>query len=213
MFADHWPLAGLVLHTPRLQLRVPDPGRLAEVAELAAAGVHDPAVQPFAVEWTDAAPGQVVRNVLQFHWRTWAAWRPEEWSLVLVATADGRAIGTQSVDARHFAVVREVATGSWVGRREQGRGYGTEMRAAVLALAFAGLGARHATSEAFADNHASYAVSRKLGYVDDGIDHHLIRGVPVTGRRLRLDRAGWERARTVHVRIEGLQACRPMFGV
>jgi RimJ/RimL family protein N-acetyltransferase len=212
MIAEHWPLTGLVLHTPRLELRLPDNDRLAELAELAAAGVHDPAMQPFATEWTDAPPEEVARNVLQFHWGTWAAWRPDDWSLGLVAIADGRVIGTQSVDGADFAVLREVGTGSWVGRSAQGRGYGTEMRAAVLELAFAGLGAEYATSEAFADNHASYAVSRKLGYADDGVSRHLIRGVPVTGRRLRLDRAGWKSARSVEVRIDGLEACLPMFG-
>ena len=59
-----------MLHTPRLELRLPDLDRraeLAELAELAAAGVHDPAVRPFTAEWTDAPPADVTRNVLQFH--------------------------------------------------------------------------------------------------------------------------------------------------
>jgi RimJ/RimL family protein N-acetyltransferase len=193
-------------------LRLPDTGRLAELAGLAAAGVHDPAVQPFAAEWTDAPPAQRARSVLQWNWGIRAAWRPENWSLGLVAIADGRVVGTQGVDATDFAVLREVATGSWLGRAEQGRGYGTEMRAAVLELAFAGLAAEYATSEAFADNHASYAVSRKLGYADDGVSRHVIRGAPVVGRRLRLDRVAWEKARTIPVTIEGLDACREMFG-
>jgi hypothetical protein len=40
---DHWPLFGLVLRTPRLELRLPGLDRLAELADPAAAGVHDPA--------------------------------------------------------------------------------------------------------------------------------------------------------------------------
>jgi RimJ/RimL family protein N-acetyltransferase len=211
VIAEHWPLYALILRTPRLELRLPDPDRLAELADLAAAGVHDPAVQPFTAEWSDAPLPEVARRVLQWHWSTWATWRPDDWSLGLVAIADGRVVGTQSMDARNFGVLREVGTGSWVGRAEQGRGYGTEMRAAVLELAFAGLGAEWATSEAFADNHASYAVSRKLGYADDGIARHVVRGKPIAGRRLRLSRAAWERARTVPVRIEGLDRCREMF--
>jgi len=212
MIADQWPLFGLVLRTPRLELRLPDLPRAAELAELAKAGVHDPAVQPFVAEWTDASPERVAAGVLQWNWGAWAAWRPESWSLGLVAIADGRVVGTQGIDAREFATLREVGTGSWLGRAEQGRGLGTEMRAAVLELAFTGLGARFATSEAFEDNHASYAVSRKLGYADDGISRHVIRGAPVVSRRLRLDRAGWAEARTVPVRIEGLTPCLPMFG-
>jgi RimJ/RimL family protein N-acetyltransferase len=211
MIVDIWPLFGLVLRTPSLELRLPDLARLAQLGEIAAAGVHDPAVQPFTAEWTDQPPAKVARSVLQWQWGTWSAWQPDNWSLGLVAIAGGRVVGTQSVDATRFAVRREVGTGSWVGRGDHGKGYGTEMRAAVLELAFAGLGAAFATSEAFQDNHASYAVSRKLGYADDGIARHVIRGVPITGRRLRLDRPSWEAARRVPVQIEGLDACREMF--
>ena len=126
--------------------------------------------------------------------------------------SDGEVIGTQSLDARTFTTLREVGTGSWLGRAHHGQGYGMEMRAAVLELAFTGLGARWATSEAFADNAASYGVSRRLGYVDDGIARHQVRGEAVVGRRLRLDREGWAVARTVDVRIEGLAPCLPLFG-
>jgi len=54
MTSPHWPLAGLRLHTPRLELRWPTLDDLDELATLAAAGVHDPQVQPFSVAWTDA---------------------------------------------------------------------------------------------------------------------------------------------------------------
>ncbi|GAA0562675.1 hypothetical protein GCM10010172_52390 [Paractinoplanes ferrugineus] len=128
-----------------------------------------------------------------------------------MAITDGRVIGTQSLDANRFAVRREAGTGSWLGRDFHGRGNGTEMRAAVLELAFAGLDAEYVTSEAFEDNHSSYAVSRKLGYLDDGITRHVIRGVPVTGRRLRPDRPSWQAARSIPVEIEGLAGCREMF--
>ena len=106
-----------------------------------------------------------------------------------------------------------MGTGSWLGRAFHGQGYGTEMRAAVLDLAFDGLGAEYATSEAFEDNVASYGVSRKLGYVDDGVERHVVRGKPVVGRRLRLDRAGWAAARRVPVTVAGLEPCLPMFGL
>jgi RimJ/RimL family protein N-acetyltransferase len=213
MIAGQWPLYGLVLRTPRLKLCLPDLDRLAELAALAAAGVHDPAVQPFLAEWTDAPPEEVARGVLQWQWHTWARWRPDDWSLGHEAIPHGRVIRTQSVEGAGFAVLREVGTGSWLGRAEHGRGYGTEMRAAVLELAFAGLDARFAVSEAFEDNHSSYGVSRKLGYADDGVARHVIRGAPVIGRRLRLDRAAWQAARTIPVRIEGLEPCLPMFGL
>ena len=213
MITAHWPLFGLRLTTPRLELRVPDLNDLAQLAEVAAAGVHDPGRQPFVVPWTDGTPEEVARSTLQFQWRMWGEWSPRQWSLHFVTVHDGQVIGTQALDAREFGTLREVGTGSWLGRAHHGSGFGTEMRAAVLDLAFTGLGAQWAVSEAFADNAASYAVSRKLGYADDGIARHVVRGEAVVGRRLRLDRAGWAAARTVDVRIEGLAPCLPLFGV
>jgi RimJ/RimL family protein N-acetyltransferase len=84
-------------------------------------------------------------------------------------------VGTQSMSARDYPVTREVHTGSWLGQRYQGQRIGTEMRAALLHLAFAGLNAQSAVSEVMADNLASVAVSRKLGYQPNGIDRIQVR--------------------------------------
>ncbi|MFF2656190.1 GNAT family N-acetyltransferase [Kitasatospora sp. NPDC058032] len=213
LMSSHWPLAGLRLTTPRLELRLPGPDELAALASLAAEGVHDPDVQPFTVAWTDAAPEQRARGVLQYHWRCWGEWRPENWELNLVALHDGVVVGTQGIGARDFAIRREVRTGSWLGRRHHGQGLGTEMRAAVLQLAFAGLAARHAVSGAYADNTASLGVSGKLGYRDDGIEHHVVRERVAVLRRLRLGPEQWREHRSVPVEIEGLRECLPWFGV
>ena len=48
------------------------------------------------------------------------------------------------MSAHDYPVLREVSTFSWVGVRHHGRGIGTEMWAAALHLAFAGLGATDA---------------------------------------------------------------------
>lgn len=213
MIEEHWPLFGLRLHTPRLELRLPGLDDLAQLAEVAAAGVHDPSRQPFAVPWTEGTPTEVARNTMQWHWSMWGRWTAADWSLNLVTLAGGRVIGTQAIDAKQFATLREVGTGSWLGQEWHGQGYGKEMRAAILELAFTGLGAEYATSEAFADNAASYGVSRALGYTDNGIARHVVRGRAIEGRRLRLDRAAWESARTVEVKISGLEPCLPMFGL
>jgi hypothetical protein len=108
---DSWPLFGLVLRTPRLELCLPGLDRLAELAELAAAGVHDPARQPFVAGWTDRPADEVARVLVQFHWAAWGAWRPDDWSLNLVALDGGRVVGTQSLGGRDFAVLREAGTG------------------------------------------------------------------------------------------------------
>jgi len=208
-----WPLAGLRLATPRLELRMPTDDDLEDLASLAAAGVHDPQVQPFAVPWTDAAPADRARSTLQYHWSRLADWQPAKWALNLVVVLDSAVVGTQSMSAADFAVLREVATGSWLGQAHQGRGIGTEMRAAVLHLAFAGLGADYATSGAFTDNLASKGVSQKLGYSDDGVERLVRRGEAGTVLRLRLDRATWLARRTVPVTISGLEPCLTLFGL
>ncbi|MFJ9371519.1 GNAT family N-acetyltransferase [Nocardia sp. NPDC101769] len=209
----YWPVAGLQVRTPRLELRMPGLEDLGALAGLAAEGVHDPAVQPFTAEWTDAEPDERAQRVLRWHWRCWADWQVNDWELNLVVLRDGELVGTQSIGAKDFAVCGEVGTGSWLGRRHHGQGIGTEMRAAVLELAFAHLGAESAVSGAFEDNLGSHGVSRKLGYEPDGLAVHAVRGKPAVIRRLRLTREGWETHRRVPVEVTGLEKCLPLFGV
>jgi len=211
---DAWPLRGLVLRTPRLELRPDDDDGLHELVALAHRGVHDPAVMPFQVPWTDASPEELGRNALQFHWGQRAALRSDRWSVSFLARYDGTVIGTQSISATDFGVLREVNTGSWLGRSHQGRGFGTEMRAAVLMLAFDHLGARTARSGAFLDNPASHGVSRKLGYRADGTMTVARRGQPAVEQRLLLDRAAFDRHRPQWtLEVCGLTPdCRALLG-
>jgi RimJ/RimL family protein N-acetyltransferase len=213
MLSDHWPLLDLRLTTPRLELRLPTEDQLGRLADLAAEGVHEPERMPFLVPWTDLPPAERARSVVQQHWMHRGNWTPQDWALTLTVLHGGEVLGLQTVAAREFAVRREVSTGSWLGLRHHGRGIGTEMRAAVLELAFSGLGTLTAASGALADNGASLAVSRKLGYREDGVDYRVVRGERVAGIRLRLDRADWERHRTTPVAVHGLDRCLPLFGL
>ncbi|MEU1288193.1 GNAT family protein [Kitasatospora sp. NPDC005856] len=213
MPTDHWPLLGLRLRTPRLELRLPADGELAALATLAAEGVHDPDRMPFIVPWTDLPPTERARSVVQHHWLRLGTWSPRDWALNLAVFESGRVVGLQTLTARDFAVLRQVSTGSWLGARHQRQGIGTEMRAAVLHLAFAGLDAQWARSGAFEDNPSSYAVSRKHGYEPDGTDRHVVRGHAVTERRLRLTRKRWEEHRKLPVTVDGLAPCLPLFGL
>ncbi|MEV8609482.1 GNAT family N-acetyltransferase [Amycolatopsis sp. NPDC051373] len=213
MLADHFPLLGLRLRTPRLELRLPSPEELGALADLAAGGVHDADVMPFVVPWTDQPPAKVALSVVQHHWRHLGIWTPSDWSLNLTVFADGVVVGQQSIGAHDLAITREVHTGSWLGRRYQGQGIGAEMRAAVLHLAFVGLGAEEAVSAAFEHNVASQAVSRKLGYQPDGVQRRAVGGRLSIEHRLRLTRAMWEQHRTVPVGMEGLGPCLPLLGL
>lgn len=193
----HWPQRDLVLRTPRLELRPDDDAGLAELVEVAYAGIHPPERMPFLVAWTDADPRYMGRGTLQYFWSERARFAPESWALHFLVRHEDRVIGMQSLTTTQFAARREVDSGSWLGREHQGRGFGTEMRAAILGYAFDHLGARHARSDAFADNVASLRVSEKLGYVRDGISIVAPRGEAVENVRLRLTaerfaRPGWE---------------------
>ncbi|GAA1308213.1 hypothetical protein Psi02_69260 [Planotetraspora silvatica] len=121
--------------------------------------------------------------------------------------------GQQSLAARDLDVTRQVRTSSWLGRRYQGQGIGTEMRAAILHLAFAGLDADEALSGALEHNHASRAVSHKLGYHHDGHQRRALNGKMVVEHRLCLTRAAWEQHRTVPVSVEGLAPCLPFLDI
>ena len=161
---------------------------LVALAEVAIAGIHPPDEMPFGVAWTDDVN---VEGFVAHHDEVRRAWKPDAWVLNLVTFRDGAPIGSQAMNAADFAETREVATGSWLGRDFQGQGYGTEQRAAVLELAFRGLGARVALSGALEGNTASLRVSEKLGYRIVGMSSVSPRGVPVPHTDLRLDAAGW----------------------
>ncbi|MFE9331838.1 GNAT family N-acetyltransferase [Streptomyces sp. NPDC006925] len=214
MEADIWPLYGLRLATPRLELRLPDDRTLAELARVASGGVHDDSEMPFSVPWTAVPPADRARGCFQHVLGTIAGWRPEEWTLSLAVLHDGRVIGRQDLSGTDFAVVRETQTGSWLGTEHQGRGFGTEMRAAALHLAFDGLGARSSVSAAMTDNPRSRRVSEKLGYRPDGLLTESVLGRARTLERLRLQRADWEAHRAVPVETAGLGAAAlALFGL
>src|SRR5271154_3105610 len=125
---DYWPLTALRLRTGQLELRLPDADDLGALAALAEAGGHDPAEQPFKGAWTDAEPIERARSTMRYHWSCWGSWEPSDWTLNLVVVRDDVVVGTQEMAATNFAVLREVGTGSWLGREHQGQGIGTAMR-------------------------------------------------------------------------------------
>lgn len=169
---------------------------------------------PFSAAWSDATGPELTRNVLQHLWHNRAQLRPDEWSLSLLVRRDGRVVGLQSVSASRFATTLEVSSGSWLGQAHQGQGIGTEMRAAILLFAFEYLGAEQARSGAFTDNAGSLAVSRKLGYLDDGTETATPRGQRAVEQRLLLPRERFATHRPdFTLEVDGLDACRPLLGI
>lgn len=213
MIADHFPPMGLRLNTPRLQLRMPSDADLSQLAEAAVAGIHEPERMPFLVPWTDQTPRRLALGVIQHNWSSMSSWTPEKWTFNAAVVHEGTVIGIQDMWAKDFAIARQVDTGSWLTRSQQGKGLGTEMRAAVLHLAFECLGAQAAVTEVFDTTAASLGVTRKLGYEPDGTTLIAVRGQQVNELRYRLTRENWEKHRTVPVTVEGLEPCLPYFGL
>jgi RimJ/RimL family protein N-acetyltransferase len=205
-------LRALRLRTPRLELRLASADELRALARVAEAGIHDPAEMPFEVAWTDSIGSTTFeQDFLTFHRDRLETVSRDHWRLELITFLRGDPIGSQGVGADDFPTKHEVFTGSWLGRAWQGQGLGTEQRAAVLTLAFDGLGARAAVSAAWEENQSSLGVSRKLGYVETGTRMAHPRGEPVPHTVLRLEAAAFRSP--VPVEIEGLDALRSSLGI
>ena len=213
MRTHHWPLFDLLVRTPRLELRYPDDELAAAVAELTTEPIHDPATMPFSIPWTDGPAEYRARGALQFWWMRRATWTAEEWSCPMAVLLDGRPVGMQDMTATHFATLKAFKTGSWLTQRVQGDGIGKEMRAAILHLGFAGLGAERAGTSAFHDNHSSLGVTRALGYEPNGVSVEMRREQPDTQLHFTMTRAQWEARRRDDIEIEGLEPCLELFGL
>lgn len=209
---DVAPLHRLRLRTPRLELRLGDRAELEALARVAERGIHGRDEMPFGVPWTDAVgtPG-FVDGFVAFHEQALAEWLPDLWRLNLLAFRDDEPVGTQEIRATQFATDRVVGTGSWLGRASQGQRLGTEMRAAVLELAFEHLGATAADSS-WVESGAgqSAGVSARLGYIETGTELVRPRDEPVVRHNLRLARADWRSPSGIEV--EGTEPCLPLFG-
>jgi RimJ/RimL family protein N-acetyltransferase len=205
---DLTPLFALRLRTPQLELRLPTAEELDALREVALGGIHPPEFMPFTVAWTD---DPALTEFQAYHEMRRRAWRPDEWHLELAVFVEARPAGVQALESKDFAGTLTVGTGSWLGRSFQGRGVGTEMRAAALELAFRGLGAEVARSGAVDGNFASLRVSEKLGYRVIGRGTVAPRGVELAHTDVALRREDWRPP--VGVEIEGLEPCLPLFGV
>lgn len=208
----YWPVFGLCLATRDLTLRPVTEADLVPLADLLPDDVElDPAATRFPMEEERVSRGVVLH---QGYWRSYGTWRADAWRLTFTVRKGPRILGLQELEGNNFATLRTVDSASWLIGEVRGRGYGQQMRAAVLALAFGPLGAELAITSAWHDNHASLGVSRALGYQPNG-ESRLARGDRADVLlHLRLPRANWLASGLADgVRITGFEPCRPLFGL
>lgn len=152
------------------------------------------------------------RRLVAGLWRHRGLWSPSSWCLDLVVEHAGRVVGIQSLEGDDFPTLRTVDSASWLASDVRGRGLGSHMRAGILAVAFDHLGAEAAVSSAEHSNAASLGVSRRLGYVDNGVGRvHGAHGA-VDLQYLRLSRESWTASRRT-AEVTGIEACLPWFGL
>lgn len=186
---------------------------LFDLVAVARSGVHAPGEMPFLEPWTETPSPYFETGFLQYHWSTRANWRPETWRLELGVFAEGRAAGAQAISADGFAQERTITTGSWLGQEFQGRGYGKEMRAAVIAFAFDYLQAQWVASAAFADNGASVHISRSLGYEQTATEHVEAHDESREAFHFLMTPELWYARERPPIEVDGFDECRDWFGI
>jgi RimJ/RimL family protein N-acetyltransferase len=184
--ADLWPPFALRVTCGPLLLRPMRDEDFPEVLAVVHAGIHAADRMPFSFPWTDPTGAEQERQFLQYHWRARAELAPERWQLDLGVWRDDRFVGVQGISTQDFPVTRTGETGSWLGREFQGEGIGTLMRQAMCVLCFDHLGFEEVTSGAFTDNPASQAVSRKVGYRQNGEERYARKGAVAAMQKLLL---------------------------
>ena len=196
--------------TARLELRAATDELLEGLAPLVAAGkaaAHPPPYDdPISLYESD--PEIRVQRWLQGIWRGRGRVDSDAWRLYFVVMFDGQPVGMQDLIGDRFSVHRTVTTFSWLSADARGNGVGKEMREAILHLAFEGLGAREARSDAFHDNLGSNAVSRGLGYRENGIDWDTRLDEPALLQRWRLTYDAWLPQRRNDIKLHDVTACK-----
>ncbi len=210
---EAWPLFGIRIRTPRLELRPVDDELIPQLARVAREGVHDPSHTPFRNGWTDRSEEDWESGFARYFWLQRGRWTADSWALPFAVLLDGSPVGVQQLTAEDFPVLRTVGTGSWLSAHRHGRGIGTEMRAAVLQFGFHTLGADLAITGAFATSHGSIRVSEKLGYLRNGVRRDRARNRSVDAHLFRLPREHWEASAREPAQIEGFDGCERFFGL
>jgi RimJ/RimL family protein N-acetyltransferase len=212
--AHLYPPLNIEVRTPRLSLRGATDDLLEALVPVVRAGVAD--TEPLAfddpISLYDNNP-QREWGWLRGIWRGRARVGEDYWRLYFVVLVDDTVIGVQDLVGINFAAFGTVSTFSWLQPSARGRGLGAEMRAAILHLAFAGLGAREARSEAFTDNDGSNGVSRALGYEPNGMMWATRRGSAAPMNVWKLTKPSWEKGRRDDIELSGVSACLPVLGL
>jgi RimJ/RimL family protein N-acetyltransferase len=214
MTPSAYPPLNLQVHTPKLSLLAARDELLERLVPVVRKGVATEPPWPFDDPMTlYKEPPEREWSWLRRIWTGRGKVTETFWRLYFVVVVDGEPVGMQDVTATEFSSFGSVSTFSWLSADVRGRGLGKEMRYAILHLAFDGLGAQQAVSDAFVDNEASNRVSQALGYQPNGLDWATRRGEPAELYRWRLTREQWSARRRDDIELVGVAECLPVLGI
>ncbi|TFC27544.1 N-acetyltransferase [Cryobacterium sp. MDB1-18-2] len=208
-----WPPFGLKITCGPVTLSPVRDADFPDLDALAQAGIHAPTEMPFFFPWTLGSTGAVRLRLLQYHWAQRAEMSSVSWTLETAVRFNGEIVGCQSISTKDYLVTRTGETGSWLGMKHHGQGIGTMMRQALCAFMFDHLDAVEVTSAALVDNPASLAVSRKVGYQENGVGRLKRRdGEMALNQKLVLTAETLNRPEH-QLEVEGVQNLREFLGL
>lgn len=210
--AEIWPPFGLRITTGDMELTPTREADLPELAEIARGGVRRDGVRAFLVDWDSGTDEEIGRSIAQYQWGTRANYSPGDWTIEFTVRVDGRVVGLQGASSTDFPKTRSVKTGSWLARSEQGRGYGTRMRRALVTAFADHLGARTFHTGYVEGNDASRRVSEKLGYSPNGDFTIVVQGGEACTEHQMVLRAD-DIVRDDAVEVAGAEAVRRFLGL
>src|SRR4029077_2093656 len=153
----YWPLFDLRLASRDLTLRPMREADLRVVSDLLPVDTElDPAGTRYRLSDERISRGIITH---QGYWKAYGTWQPSAWRLGFVVLSGADIVGFQELEGNDFPLLRTVDTSSFLISSVRGRGFGKQMRRAVLALAFGPMEAAAAITSAWHDNHASLGVS------------------------------------------------------
>jgi acetyltransferase, GNAT family len=162
MLETLWPPSTLQIRAGGLRIVAITDEHLPHVCTITFADIYGDTIPDHAFTWLFTSTPVAAA---QFRWSNRANMSSKEWSLDLAAFNEhtGEFIGAIDLRSTNFATTRCISTGSWVLHKHQGRGYGTTIRRAICEYGLVTLGATVMQPVWIASNHASAAVSAKVG--------------------------------------------------
>ena len=163
MLETLWPPSTLQIRAGGLRIVAITDEHLPHVCTMTFADIYGDTIPDHAFTWLFTSTPVAAA---QFRWSNRANMSSKEWSLDLAVFNEhtGEFIGAIDLRSTNFATTRCISTGSWVLHKHQGRSYGTTIRRAICEYGLVTLGATVMQTVWIASNHASAAVSAKVGY-------------------------------------------------